>query len=244
MRYENLIKQAEQKEARAHKLELQAQENKMNLAAYARSLFRMDVRSEAEKIARSDQNKLDQALELQRKNERENAQIRNERQALADEKKQYRERLEAEVWSNYQVDMCSKLKRYGIFFTAIALIICIALCIKVHSSTKKNDEKTAAALNKNYVTTISKQKKQIKKLQKKASVADSRFYLCERSVTGKVLKDGYFDEIKIQKGELVRLKDIFNSKVTVLYHVATYGTITVELTNRQFIGFSEVSLPD
>lgn len=250
-RYRELIAQAErqkqqQKEAelRAYEIERQAENNKANIDAYARSLFRQDVHAEAEKIARSDNDKLRQALEIQRNNKQEQSKIQEERSALEAEKEYYRKQIEDEIWSNYNSDMYSELKKYGKRFIAVAAIICLALCIGVHHSTKANAQKAAAAKNKTYVAKIDDQKKQIKKLKEKDSAVDASYYLCNKAVTGTVLDDDYFDDIKIEKGEIVREVSQDNDNATVIYHVETYGNVEVKLKENQFIDkFEEVDIP-
>ena len=70
-----------------------------------------------------------------------------------------RKQIEDEIWSNYNSDMYSELKKYGKRFIAVAAIICLALCIGVHHSTKKSTQKAAAAQSKTYVAKIADQKK-------------------------------------------------------------------------------------
>lgn len=250
-RYKELIAQAEwqkqqqeEAELRACETERQAENNKANIDAYARSLFQQDVHAEAEKIARSDNDNLRQALEIQRNNKQEQSRLQKEKSTLEAEKKYYREQIEDEIWSNYNSDMYSKLKKYGKRFIAVAAIICLALCIGVHHSTKKSAQKAAAVQNKTYVAKIADQKKQIKKLKEKASAVDASYYLCNKAVTGTVLDDDYFDDIKIEKGEIVREVSQDNDNATVIYHVATYGNVEVRLKENKFIDkFEEVDIP-
>ena len=52
-----------------------------------------------------------------------------------------RKQIEDEIWSNYDSDMYSELKKYGKRFIAVAAIICLALCIGVHHSTQAKADK-------------------------------------------------------------------------------------------------------
>lgn len=236
--------QQEEAELRAYELERQAENNKANIDAYARSLFQQDVCAEAEKIARSDNDKLKQQLEIQRSNRQEQSRLQKEKSTLEAEKKSYREQIKDEIWSNYDSDMYTELKKYGKRFIAVAAIICLALCIGVHHSTKKSAQKAAAVQNKTYVAKIADQKKQIKKLEEKASAVDASYYRCNKAVTGTVLDDDYFSDMKIQKGEIVREVSQDDDNATVIYHVATYGNVEIQLKENQFIDkFEEVDIP-
>lgn len=152
-----------------------------------------------------------------------------------------RKQIEDEIWSNYNSDMYSELKKYGKRFIAVAAIICLALCIGVHHSTQSKADK----YYKKKIDAKDKQIKVLKEYKENAQeAAAANYYQCTKEVSGIIIGDGYGNTVKLQKGEIVREVSQDEDRELVIYSQAGYGNIKVQFNQNKFEKcFTDVDIP-
>lgn len=152
-----------------------------------------------------------------------------------------RKQIEDEIWSNYNSDMYSELKKYGKRFIAVAAIVCLALCIGVHHSTQ-------AKADKYYKKKIKAKDRQIKVLKEykenAKEAAAANYYQCTKEVSGIIIGDGYGSNVKLQKGEIVREVSQNEDRELVIYTQMGYGDIKVQFNRNKFDKcFTDIDVP-
>lgn len=159
-----------------------------------------------------------------------------------------RKQIEEEIWSNYNADVFSELKKFGI----IAVIICLLLCGIVHHCTKAGLERKYVYKNVAEIKHLKEQnislKKQVKHLEayKKSAQesATANYYQCTKKVNGIIIGKGYGSSVKFEKGDIVREVSSDEDREIVIFTQAGYGNIKVQVDAEKFDDdFVDVDIP-